>query len=116
MAFCGPRYTCVGRKKYFRQTNAIWIRNTAFFLANLRICGPRHQGNLQINHSKFVDWHTSEIYGFATALLKNQKFCGFAEKKKKFGATSNFQCLNKDNNNADPNPLITTSSRIIQQN
>jgi hypothetical protein len=39
---------------------------TAFFLANLRICGSR------INHYKFADlkfsdWHTSEICRFAIA-------------------------------------------------
>jgi hypothetical protein len=35
----------------------IWIRNTAtaFFLANLQICGLGRQGNLQINHYKFAD-------------------------------------------------------------
>jgi hypothetical protein len=41
------------------------IRNTAFFLANWRICGLGHEGNLRIcdllfNHYKFADLRFAE--------------------------------------------------------
>jgi hypothetical protein len=47
----------------------IWIRNNAYFLANLRICRLGHQGNLRvcdlrIYHYRFAglqfaDWYTT---------------------------------------------------------
>ncbi len=48
----------------------IWIRNTDFFLANLRICELGHQGNLRIcdlriNHYKFADLRIGTPQKFA---------------------------------------------------
>ncbi len=66
----------------------IWLRNTAFFFANFRICdlwtGTRRKfADLQfaVNHYKFVDlqfadWHTSEICKFAMRNgTKNLRVC-----------------------------------------
>jgi hypothetical protein len=61
----------------------IWIRNTAFFLANLwiAICGLEHKGNLwicdlRINHYNFADLLFADWVGipqkFADLQLRNE--------------------------------------------
>jgi hypothetical protein len=62
-AFHMLKYSYVGKGKDRVKPMRIWIRNTAFFLANLRIYGLGHQGNLRICDLSlqicgFADWHT----------------------------------------------------------
>ncbi len=71
----------------------IWIRNTDFFLANLRIytnCGLGHEGNLRIKFAdvRFADWHTSEICGFCDMRNepKNLRICDLLANKKNLRA------------------------------
>jgi hypothetical protein len=71
----------LGKKSIRDKPMRIWIRNSGFFLTNLRICGPEHQGNLRIcalriNHYKFADWSTTEMYEFAIAEWA-KKFANF---------------------------------------
>ncbi len=53
LAFRCLKYTYLGKKKIKGKPMRNWIRNTAFFLADLR----------------FVDWDTKEICRFATCGL-----------------------------------------------
>ncbi len=54
----------------------IGIRNTAFCLANLRICdlrsGTRKFTDLRINHYKFMDLQTGTPQNFADLQLRNE--------------------------------------------
>jgi hypothetical protein len=56
----------------------IWIRNTASFLANLRICALRHQGNFLICDLRNIH------YKFADLRLRNEPknllICGLTAK------------------------------------
>ncbi len=53
----------------------IWIRNTAFFHANLRICDLRTGTLSKLADLRFADWHTSEICGFEICGLTKQFAC-----------------------------------------
>jgi hypothetical protein len=55
----------------------IWIRNTAFFLANLRFCDFRTGTPRKCADLQFADWHTSEICGIYDCGM-SPRICGFA--------------------------------------
>jgi hypothetical protein len=66
----------------------IWVRNTAIFLENLRICdlGTGTLNNLrvcnvQINHYKFVDLRFADWHTLALQIEpKNLGICGLTQK------------------------------------